>query len=374
MANHTQPNRSNHSLKDWLLPFIFLLFLPPVGMVMIFAKALGTDRKRKVDGQHPYGTAQQPPGARTGSHAAPSRATEESGLSALASKSKKLTSIGGGIALFCLFIVAACWGDSFHWVLDGEPMWFVEEMLEIIPFWCGLGGGIGAWFAGRRLKKKLQRCKQYLAMIGENKTIAISTLASATGRPARQIRDDLQDMLDDGCFPGGFLDHGGNRLILSSQGLRDEEPKPEAEKQTPKDDENVVLAEIRSINSQIKNKKLAAQVDRIGIITAKIFDYQKSNPDKAPELHSFLSYYLPTTMKILRAYAKLEDQGVQGENISAAMQRIETMMDKVVEGFEKQLDQLFHTDTLDITADVKVLEQMLAKDGLSSQDTLTLNL
>ena len=211
-------------------------------------------------------------------------------------------------------------------------------------------------------------------MIGENKSIAISTLASATGRPARQIRDDLQDMLDDGCFPGGFLDHGGNRLILSSQGLRDEEPKPEPEKQTPKDDENVVLAEIRSINSQIKNKKLAAQVDRIGIITAKIFDYQKSNPDKAPELHSFLSYYLPTTMKILRAYAKLEDQGVQGENISAAMQRIETMMDKVVEGFEKQLDQLFHTDTLDITADVKVLEQMLAKDGLSSQDTLTLNL
>ena len=34
----------------------------------------------------------------------------------------------------------------------------------------------------------------------------------------------------------------------------------------------------------------------------------------------------------------------------------------------------YNENYLDITADVKVLEQMLAKDGLSSQDTLTLNL
>ena len=93
---------------------------------------------------------------------------------------------------------------------------------------------------------------------------------------------------------------------------------------------------------------------------------------KSPQLHSFLSYYLPTTLKILRAYAQLEDQEVNGENISAAMERIENMMDKVVEGFEKQLDQLFQGDALDITADVEVLERMLAKDGLSSQDGLRL--
>ena len=103
-----------------------------------------------------------------------------------------------------------------------------------------------------------------------------------------------------------------------------------------------------------------------------MFEYQRSHPQKSPQLHSFLSYYLPTTLKILRAYAQLEDQEVEGENISAAMERIENMMDKVVEGFEKQLDQLFQGDALDITADVEVLERMLAKDGLSSQDGLHL--
>ena len=40
-------------------------------------------------------------------------------------------------------------------------------------------------------------------------------------------------------------------------------------------------------------------------------------------------------------------------------------MDKVVEGFEKQLDKLFQDDAMDITTDVEVLERMLDKDGLS---------
>ena len=87
-----------------------------------------------------------------------------------------------------------------------------------------------------------------------------------------------------------------------------------------------------------------------------------------------MSYYLPTTLKILRAYGQLEDQEVSGANITAAMNRIEGMMDKVVEGFEKQLDQLFQGDAMDITADVEVLERMLAKDGLSDHQGLTLGL
>ena len=126
----------------------------------------------------------------------------------------------------------------------------------------------------------------------------------------------------------------------------------------------------RRSRRRTRRTPLNQQIDRIGVITAKVFEYQRSHPQKSNQLHSFLSYYLPTTLKILRAYAQLEDQEVDGENISAAMERIEGMMDKVVEGFEKQLDQLFQGDALDITADVEVLERMLAKDGLSSGSTL----
>ena len=77
-----------------------------------------------------------------------------------------------------------------------------------------------------------------------------------------------------------------------------------------------MLQEIRTINDQIDNPKLSQQIDRIGVITAKVFEYQRSHPQKSPQLHSFLSYYLPTTLKILRSYAQLEDQEVDGQNIS----------------------------------------------------------
>ena len=94
--------------------------------------------------------------------------------------------------------------------------------------------------------------------------------------------------------------------------------------------------------------------------------------EKLPSVRSLAMDLAINPNTIQRAYAQLEDQEVEGENISAAMERIENMMDKVVEGFERQLDQLFQGDALDITADVEVLERMLAKDGLSSQDGLHL--
>ena len=181
-------------------------------------------------------------------------------------------------------------------------------------------------------------------------------------------------MLEYDLFPAGYLDYGGDKLILSGAGVEDkpkEQPAPKAK--VKKDEQNSVLAEIRAVNDAIDDEKLSAQIDRIGMITAKIFDYQTSHPDKSPQLHSFLSYYLPTTLKILRAYAQLEDQEVAGENITAAMERIEHMMDKVVEGFETQLDMLFQGDAMDITADVEVLERMLAKDGLAEHQGMKLS-
>ena len=82
--------------------------------------------------------------------------------------------------------------------------------------------------------------------------------------------------------------------------------------------------------------------------------------------------YLPQTLKILENYAKLEEQDVDGENIRETKQKIEGMMDKIVDGYEAQLDKLFEDDALDISADLKVMESMLEKDGLTADNELRL--
>lgn len=383
--------KKEDSLSSWIFPVLMLMFFPPLGVLLLVLKLLDDSKKPRTSrSRHPYYTQQEgqaPTGARTTAGTTrpektvkpktrKGRAAAKDPTAVLAGKSKRLITIGSGILAVCSFILLACIGDAAHWLLSGDPIWFFQDLLDLLPVFCIWGGGLGCLWDGLRRRRQVRRYRSYLAMIGRQNSISVSTLASATGLSPSKVRDDLGDMLDAGLFPQGFLDYGGDRLVLSGDGLIDPpRPQPAAPKAQPtQDPENAILAEIREVNDAIDNPKLSAQIDRIGVITAKILEYQKSRPEKAPQLHSFLSYYLPTTLKILRAYGQLEDQEVSGQNISAAMGRIEGMMDKVVEGFEKQLDLLFQGDAMDITTDVEVLERMLAKDGLSDQSGMTLGM
>ena len=364
----------------WIIALVLLLTFMPGGILMIVLKLAGGGRKKsRPRGRHPYymQKEQGQMGARTvqmGGQAQTGRSPNpgavppaNSLLSQMASKAKRLTTVGIVLsAIFGFISIDEIVGNL--WMLP-DVAWYLEEI--VFPL-CGFGAGLGCLWAGLRRQKQVRTFRSYLAMIGSRTTISISALSSAMGVSPAKVRDTLEDMLDDGFFPLGYLDYGSDRLVLTSDGIPDppkEEEKP-AQEEPAEDPQNAILEEIRAINADIDNPKLNQQIDRIGVITAKVFEYQRSHPQKSNQLHSFLSYYLPTTLKILRAYAQLEDQEVDGENISAAMERIEGMMDKVVEGFEKQLDQLFQGDALDITADVEVLERMLAKDGLSSGSTL----
>ena len=372
--------RSGPDWGFWILALFFLFMLPPVGILMIVIKLAGGGRKKsRPRGRHPYymQKEQGQMGARTvqmGGQAQTGRSPNpdsvppaNSLLSQMSSKAKRLTTVGIVLsAIFGFISIDEIVGNL--WMLP-DIAWYLEEI--VFPL-CGFGAGLGCLWGGLRRRKQVRTFRSYLAMIGSRTTISISALSSAMGVSPAKVRDTLEDMLDDGFFPQGYLDYGNDRLVLTSDGIPDlpkEEEKP-AQEEPAEDPQNAILEEIRAINADIDNPKLNQQIDRIGVITAKVFEYQRSHPQKSNQLHSFLSYYLPTTLKILRAYAQLEDQEVDGENISAAMERIEGMMDKVVEGFEKQLDQLFQGDALDITADVEVLERMLAKDGLSSGSSL----
>ena len=153
-------------------------------------------------------------------------------------------------------------------------------------------------------------------------------------------------------------------------------PKPEPEPQ-PKTTGNpaldAVLREgqtavrrIQELNDAIPDYRMSAKLKQIEILTASILDQVAKKPDKLPEVRQFMNYYLPTTIKLLEQYGNLQDVGLQGENIQTGMERIEGMLDKVIVAFQKQLDGLFARDLVDITADIRVMEQMLAQNGLTN--------
>mgnify|MGYP003222906320 CR=1 FL=1 len=133
-------------------------------------------------------------------------------------------------------------------------------------------------------------------------------------------------------------------------------------------DGNLAISEMKRLNTSIEDEKISADIDRLEDLSAKIFAQVKSDPSKLPQIRKFMDYYLPTTLKLLNAYDRMGAQGVSGENIDATMQRVESMMGTIVTAFEKQLDMLFGSEAMDISADITVLENMMKREGLSEDD------
>jgi hypothetical protein len=248
--------------------------------------------------------------------------------------------------------------------------WLLEETVPLLALTL-----IGVTFlgvAGSR-QRKLKKFRRYLKMIGNRDEIAVGSLASAMGTTEKKVFQDLEEMLERDFFEQGYLDVARQKLVLREGGVPEPEPEQEPQtEETPELQNYNTLRRIRQINDAIANPELSEKIYRIEELTAKIFRLLDERPEKAGELRTFMNYYLPQTLKILESYAKLEAQGVDGDNIQEAKQKIESMMDKLVDGYETQLDKLFADDVLDISADLKVMEQMLEKDGLTVDNGLTL--
>ena len=113
---------------------------------------------------------------------------------------------------------------------------------------------------------------------------------------------------------------------------------------------------------------MSEKIRRMQELTASIFAEVEAHPEKKSQIDRFMNYYLPTTLKLLKSYARIERQGVSGENMAKAKADIEGIADTLVEGYKKQLDRLYQAEAVDIAGDVSVIENMLKRDGLTGKN------
>ena len=125
------------------------------------------------------------------------------------------------------------------------------------------------------------------------------------------------------------------------------------------------ISEMRRLNMNIENEKITAQINDMEYTTSKIFEYVIQNPDKVSSISKFFDYYLPTTIKLLDTYDKMNSRGVKGENISSTMAKVEETLDMVTVAFHKTLDTLFAGEAIDVSADISVMENLMKNEGLT---------
>jgi len=128
------------------------------------------------------------------------------------------------------------------------------------------------------------------------------------------------------------------------------------------------IAEMQGFSNAITNESVRNKANELISITDKIFKKQLVEPGVYPQVKRFADFFLPTTVKLLGSYVKFSQSGIEGDNITSTMERINTALDTTLVSYRKFFDSLFENQALDIETDISVLDTMLKKEGLLDSD------
>ena len=312
--------------------------------------------------------------------------------------------MGTGLALAVLGVLDFSIGHLLGFAIAGGIL---------IPLF---GVGLVMSVIGSGKCSMVKRFRSYIAGMRGRTYCDIKELSKAVGKSRAYVVKDIKRMIERGWFLQGHLDDGETCLIADdatyaqyretmkqAKELESEEERREAqgkwtvqadvtkqaaeesgtgsrgtdgERRLTPEAEAVVEAgrayvrKIRSCNDAIPGEEISEKISRMELVTARIFERVEGHPENIEDIEKLMEYYLPTTVKLLEAYAELSAQPVQGENIKNSQREIEATLDTLNEAFERLFDSLFQDTMWDVSTDISVLKTLLAQEGLS-KDGLT---
>ena len=247
-----------------------------------------------------------------------------------------------------------------------------------------LTGGILMLVHGLLKLKQVKRHKAYCSLLAERHYCELGQMAEAIGKTPKYVAKDLRNMMAKGWFAQGHLDKQETsfmlgeglyqQYLLAEKGRQEREQQDAAVHRDPNGAAAVAaegrewLDKIRHANSLMPEKVITAKLNRLEIVVQKIFQYVEEHTEKLPEIRRFMSYYLPTTVKLVGCYSEYETQPLQLESILAAKKEISETLDVINTAFETLLNDLYEDDMLDISTDISALKTILTQEGLVDAD------
>ena len=373
-----QPNKPDkNEVWSWVVIALLFAFAWPVGLIVLFAKL--SDRKRKSG----RGTQSTIITAETEDNTAETAAGSAEKKSSSAGQKKKkgssilrrtpkvsdgnanvLRNIGIFVTILGSIVLFNALKDNLFFLKYGNWRAFLEYTFGPMGI---TAGGLGLLLGSHWMRRRLRRYAKYQAIAGKKPTVTISQLATAADVSPRRVENDLEQMVQKGFWgKEAYLDLGQGVLVRTFEAAEDLEQAQKKAQPIPEETREGYSGQLRDIryaNDRIADPVISAKIDRLEDLAGKIFRIVEEEPAKKAKASTFLNYYLPTTQKLLDSYADFEESGISGENVSQAKQRIASTMDDIVAGFERQLDQLYQCDAMDVDSDIRVMEQMLRRDS-----------
>ena len=357
--------------------------------------------------REPFGTRPdwQPeePSARGGSthhqYGSPQKGNTASNLPA--TKKYKTVSVPGilftvfggvGLATFTLFLLFSTWVAAVS-NLFSFPVTAALVLLSVLT-----AASAGMLFQGISLLKRTNRLRRYLKTVGNSQFCPIDMLVRDIGKDKNFVLRDLQRMIRKKVLPGAHIDDQKTCLMLTdevyqqylyvqqqaqSRQKEEEERRRKREEERRREEEafsdqpelaaalrqgREMIEQIHQANDRLEGEEISNKMFRLEKVAGQILEQVGDHPEKLPDIRRLMNYYLPTTLKLMKAYEEFENQPIQGDNIKTGKQQIEDTLDTINLAFENLLDQLFVDDVLDVSSDISVLETMLKQEGLTGSE------
>lgn len=127
-------------------------------------------------------------------------------------------------------------------------------------------------------------------------------------------------------------------------------------------------AELSRLAASIGNQDIREKIFRLTELSNSIAADAISDPADIPAIRKFQNYFLPSTIALLNSYDRMGD--ISGPTVGSTKERISQMLDTEIAAFEKQLDSLYNNDAMNVDADIRVMQNLLEREGLLEQDEL----
>ena len=275
---------------------------------------------------------------------------------------------------------------------------WIANLLFLFGFYSMIRLGVGQ-------RKRLKRAQRYLQLCDYRVYGQIENLARGTGKSKNYVIRDLQKMLDLGIFPEGHLDEQKTCFMLNdvvykqyleaennrrlrelenrkalearrpeNQGPDQTVPKAQEPETTPQqkselhtmmDEGTEYIRKLRNLNDRIPGEVISAKLFCLENLLKDIFESVKQHPEQMDRMHKLMSYYLPTTLKLVESYETFDKVSSPSPEIVKAKTEIENTLDTINQAFRELLNNLFQDTVFDVTTDAQVLKTMLAKEGLT---------
>lgn len=117
-------------------------------------------------------------------------------------------------------------------------------------------------------------------------------------------------------------------------------------------------AKARSLPGKVKG-----YADGIALATDKVIICMRDDPNDVALGDRFLSRYLKAAHSVLDDYARLSAQGGEHTSVSETLAKSEALLERLQKAFEAEHARLLQNDTVNLTAELNVLDKLLKMDG-----------